>query len=104
MFSAVDTDGSNTIDQKEFLEMMAGKIKEEGSEEDLILSFKVFDFENNGFITVAQFRLILSDIKDFDGLITEEEVEDLISEVDEGGQINYKEFVKSMNAKWPSTP
>ena len=33
MFKAVDKDGSNTIDQKEFLEMMALKVREKDSEE-----------------------------------------------------------------------
>ena len=100
MFKAVDKDGSNTIDQKEFLEMMALKVKEKDSEEELILAFKVFDLDYNGYITVAQLRHILTDIKDYDGLITELEIEELIAEVDEDGQVNYVEFVKTMNSKW----
>ena len=35
MFKAVDKDGSNTIDQKEFLEMMALKVKEKDSEDEV---------------------------------------------------------------------
>ena len=50
MFNAVDKDGSNTIDQKEFLEMMALTIKEKDSEEELITAFKVFDYEGNGYM------------------------------------------------------
>ena len=96
MFSTVDTDGNEQIDQKEFLEMMAGTVKESESEEDLILAFKVFDVENTGCITVAQLRCILADISD----VTDQEIDELISEVDEDGQINYREFVNTMNAKW----
>ena len=103
MFNAVDKDGSNTIDLEEFLEMMALTVKDKDSEEELILAFKVFDPECNGYITVAQLRHILTDIKDYDGLITKEEVDELITEVDEDGQVNYEEFVKTMNTKWGTT-
>ena len=41
MFNEVDADGNGTIDQKEFLAMMARKIKEKDSEEELLLAFKV---------------------------------------------------------------
>ena len=94
MFNEVDADGNGTIDQKEFLEMMSRKIKEKDSEEELILAFKVFDAESNGYITSVQLRQILSTIKDYDSSITEKEVDDLIHEVDDEGQVNYEEFVR----------
>ena len=53
----------------------------------------MFDIESNGYITVAQLRTLLQDIED----VTDGEIEELITEVDEGGQVNYREFVKSMN-------
>ena len=40
MFREVDTDGNDSIDKDEFLEMMGGTVKEEDSEEELILAFK----------------------------------------------------------------
>ena len=97
----MDADGNGTIDQKEFLEMMSRKIKEKDSEEELILAFKVFDIESNGYITVSQLRQILSSIYDFDETITDDEIEELITEVDDEGQVNYEEFVKTMNSKYP---
>ena len=103
MFDEVDADGNGTIDQKEFLAMMHRKIKDKDSEEELILAFKVFDMESNGCITVGQLRQILANIRDFDESITDEEVEELILEVDDEGQVNYEEFVKMMNSKCPST-
>ena len=104
MFNEVDADGNGTIDKDEFLQMMARKIKEKDSEEELIMAFRVFDIESNGYITVGQLRQILSNICDFEESITEDEVEELITEVDEEGQINYEEFVKTMNMKFPATP
>ena len=103
MFCAIDKDGSHTIDIKEFLEMMALTLKEKDSNEELIQAFKVFDFESNGYISVAQLRHILSDIKACDSSVTDDEVEELIMEVDEDGQVNYEEFIKTMNSKWPPT-
>ena len=45
MFREVDTDGNDSIDKDEFLEMMGGTVKEEDSEEELILAFKgIFPF------------------------------------------------------------
>ena len=100
MFSAIDTDGNEQIDKQEFLDMMAATVKEDCSEEDLILAFKVFDIESNGCVTVPQLRCILSDISD----VTDQEIEELITEVDEGGQVNYREFVRTMNAQWRNQP
>ena len=57
MFNEVDADGNGTIDQKEFLAMMARKIKEKDSEEELLLAFKVFDVESNGYISVSYCNL-----------------------------------------------
>ena len=64
------------------------------------MAFKVFDLDKNGYITVAQLRQILTGIKDYDGLITEQEIEELIADVDDEGQINYTDFVRTMNSKW----
>ena len=52
------------------------------------MAFRVFVIESNGYITVEQLRQILSYIYDFEDSITEEEVEEHITEVDEEGQMN----------------
>ena len=43
MINAVDADGSGTIDFPEFLKMMANKVKDEDSEEEIRETFRVFD-------------------------------------------------------------
>ena len=43
MINAVDADGSGTIDFPEFLKMMANKINDENSEEEIREAFRVFD-------------------------------------------------------------
>merc|ERR1711878_135876 len=73
MINEVDADGNGTIDFPEFLNLMARKMKDTDSEEELKEAFKVFD----------------------------EEVDEMIREadVDGDGQVNYEEFVKMMMAK-----
>merc|ERR1711979_117916 len=53
MINEVDADGSGTIDFPEFLTMMARKMKDTDTEEELIEAFKVFDRDGNGFISAA---------------------------------------------------
>jgi len=45
-----DADGNGTIDFPVFLTMMAHKMKDTDSEEEIIEAFKVFDKDGNGFI------------------------------------------------------
>ena len=50
----VDADGNGTIDFPEFLNLMARKMKDSDSEEELREAFKVFDKDGNGFISAAE--------------------------------------------------
>ncbi|CDY67486.1 BnaCnng55240D [Brassica napus] len=74
MINEVDADGNGTIDFPEFLILMAKKMKDTDSEEELKEAFRK---------------------------LTDEEVEEMIREadVDGDGQKNYEEFVKIMMAK-----
>ncbi|XP_075264423.1 neo-calmodulin-like, partial [Convolutriloba macropyga] len=59
MIKDVDIDGSHTIDFNEFLYMMAKKMRDTDSEEELRSAFKVFDKDNKGEIDVEEMRNIL---------------------------------------------
>ena len=95
----VDADGNGTIDFPEFLSLMARKMKDTDTEEELIEAFKVFDRDGNGFISAAELRHVMTNLGE---KLTDEEVDEMIREadVDGDGQINYEEFVKMMMAKW----
>ncbi|KAJ0238974.1 EF-hand domain-containing protein [Hirschfeldia incana] len=100
MINEVDPDGNGTIDFPEFLNLMARKTKEtrDSEEEELREAFRVFDKDQDGFISAADLRHeMLSLVED----LTEEEVDEKIREadVDGDGQINYEEFVKIMMAE-----
>ena len=98
MINEVDADGNGTIDFPEFLTMMARKMKDTDSEEEILEAFKVFDKDGNGFISAAELRHIMTNLGE---KLTDEEVDEMLREadIDGDGQINYEEFVKVMMAK-----
>lgn len=61
-------------------------------------AFKVFDKDNNGFISAAELRHVMTNLGE---KLTDEEVDEMIREadVDGDGQVNYEEFVKMMMGK-----
>ena len=50
MINGVDADGNGTIDFPEFSSLMARKMKDTDTEEELVEAFKVFDRDGHGFI------------------------------------------------------
>ena len=95
MVAEIDKDNSGYVEFPEFATMMAQKMQEATSAEKLIESFRVFDKERSGFVSVAEFRHIneVGDEK-----IPEDVLEQMISYADKDGvgQINYEEFVKRL--------
>jgi len=102
MINEVDQDGNGTLDFEEFLVMMAKKQIQmqnaEDNEEELKEAFKVFDKDNNGYISAAELRHVMTNLGE---KLTDEEVEEMIKEADTDGdgQVNYDEFVKMMMSK-----
>ena len=66
----------------EFLTMMARKMKDTDSEEEIREAFKVFDRDNNGFISAAELRHVMTSIGE---KLTDEEVDEMIREADQDG-------------------
>jgi calmodulin len=95
MINEVDADGNGTIDFPEFLTLMARKMKDTDSEEEILEAFKVFDKDGNGFISAAELRHVMTNLGE---KLTDEEVDEMIREadVDGDGQITYEEFVRMM--------
>ena len=93
LFLEVDEDGGGSIDFDEFMVMMADRMKERDTEEEVIEAFKVFDADASGYITADELRRILMDIGED---VSEEEMNQLILEadLDGNGRIDYDEFNK----------
>ena len=70
----IDADGSGTIDFPEFLTMMARKMKDTDSEEEILEAFKVFDKDGNGFVSAAELRHIMTNLGE---KLTDEEVDEV---------------------------
>ncbi|KAK8542981.1 hypothetical protein V6N12_015556 [Hibiscus sabdariffa] len=97
MIDEVDTDGNGAIEFGEFLNLMARKMKETEAEDDLREAFRVFDKDQDGYISPHELRLVMINIGE---KVTDEELEQMIREadLDGDGQVNYDEFFRMMMA------
>jgi calmodulin len=93
MINEVDIDGNGNIDFKEFLGLMARKMRDTDTDEELIEAFKVFDRDCNGQITAQELKHVMTNLGE---KIEDAEVEEMIKEadLDGDGYINYEEFVR----------
>ncbi|XWS64696.1 hypothetical protein CRYUN_Cryun05aG0025500 [Craigia yunnanensis] len=97
MINEVDIDGNGTIEFGEFLNLMARKMKEAEAEDELKEAFRVFDKDQDGYISPNELRQVMIHIGE---KVTDEELEQMIREadLDGDGQVNYEEFVRMMLA------
>jgi calmodulin len=92
MINEVEAVGNGTIDFPEFLTMMARKMKDTESFDDIVEAFKIFDKDGSGYILATDLRHLLSSSGD------NEELDELIraAYIDDDGRIEYEEFIKKM--------
>ncbi|VDI64645.1 Hypothetical predicted protein [Mytilus galloprovincialis] len=91
LVNEVDIDGNGIIDFQEFLTMMAKKMKDTDTEEEIREAFRVFDKDGSGSISANDLRHIMTNLGD---KLPDEEVDEMIQEadLDGDGQIDYIEF------------
>uniref|UniRef100_A0A336MPM2 CSON004879 protein n=1 Tax=Culicoides sonorensis TaxID=179676 RepID=A0A336MPM2_CULSO len=102
--------GTGLIDEAEFLQWVAKiqALKEESSNsssssvsqqpddditQDLVAAFRVFDRDNNGFITRDELKTAMEMIGEN---VTEQQLSDMLAlaDIDKDGKINYEEFAR----------
>ena len=68
-------------------------------EEEILEGFRVFDQDDDGFISADELRHVMVNLGE---KYTDEKVNDMIREADADGdgQVNYEEFVTMMTSKW----
>ncbi|PVU91881.1 hypothetical protein BB559_003940 [Furculomyces boomerangus] len=99
----IGNDENKFIDFDAFMEILMrpngfnSAINSEGSFNEFVQAFQVFDREGNGFISVGELRYVLTGLGD---RLTEAEVDELLKgvETDANQNINYKEFVKTLTS------
>lgn len=94
MVADLDEDNSGEIDFEEFITFVQRTYADDqiSEEEEVIRAFQTFDKDNNGWLSCAEFKHILTNLGD---RFTEEEVAEVFKEadLDHDGRISYREFV-----------
>lgn len=95
MINEVDAEGNGTIDFPEFLTLMARKMKDTDSVEDILEAFRVFDKDGNGFISATELRYLMTNLSE---TLSDEEVDEMIrqADVDGDGMIDYVAYIKNV--------
>lgn len=91
MIDEIDTDGNGLIDFDEFVDIMASKMKDNDSEEEIAEAFKILDKENLNYITKFSLRQMAHSIGEE---MTEEEINELFKDYcsSNNNQMNFSEF------------
>ena len=85
----MDVDKVGKIDFKQVYSALLQKAKQPESEEDLRDAFKLFDKENTGFISMIDFRHLMTSLGE---KLSEEEFDEIMRElnIEHDGQIYYE--------------
>jgi len=98
MMDEVDTDGNGFIDFHEFLVLMAKKMKESESDQELFEVFLAFDKDGDQLVSREELRRAIERVGEY---ISEEELDELFADadLDRDGKLSYEEFVRVLMAK-----
>ncbi len=82
--------GNGKIEFSEFVTMMSNAMEEKKDGHEMMKAFKVFDKDDNGFISKSELKQVMVSLEG--NKITEQELDEMMSEadLDGDGKINYE--------------
>ncbi|XP_051861866.1 neo-calmodulin-like [Drosophila albomicans] len=95
MINEIDLDGNGTVEFSEFLLAMSIKMCQMPNDDELRETFRVFDKDNNGFITAGQIRGVFLELNTN---LNDEEIDEILREADkdDDGVVSLEDFSKMM--------
>ena len=101
MMSAIDSDGSGSIDFDEFIDMMTARTGDKDTRENINKVFRLFDDDKTGLITIKNLRRVARELGE---TISDEELMEMIERADSDGdgQVSPQDFYAIMTkTKFP---
>merc|ERR1719449_3155 len=98
MIAEVDDDGSGEIEFPEFLSLMASKLQDTDSVEEMREAFLVFDRDKSGSVTASELKHVMNNLGE---QVTDEEVQEMIVEADADGdgELSFDDFLQFIQKK-----
>mmetsp|Transcript_118450 Transcript_118450/g.205743 ORF Transcript_118450/g.205743 Transcript_118450/m.205743 type:complete len:172 (-) Transcript_118450:140-655(-) len=98
MIAEVDDDGSGQIEFPEFLSLMASKLQDTDSIEEMREAFMVFDRDKSGSVSASELKHVMNNLGE---QVTNEEVEEMIREADADGdgELSFDDFLQFIQQK-----
>ena len=95
MFREVDKDPETELNFDEFCKIMAPRLKQADTRDEVMKVFQLFDADGQGFICSRELRKMADDCGE---TMTDDELHDMIAETDKtgDGKISFDEFFKVM--------
>ena len=102
MTNEIDIEGNGTIDFKEFILLMARKMRDYDNEDEYIEAFRIFDKNRNDLISKEELKEAMTIIGQFvwGESPTDEDIEYMIKEADTDGDgfLHYSDFIKKIKS------
>ncbi len=98
MVSNLDIDGKIELDFREFLDLMTARMSDKDSKEDVRKVFRLYDFENTGYITTDNLKKMAKELGE--GLDSSE-LRRMIERADSDGdgKVSFEDFYDIMTSK-----
>merc|ERR1719469_214603 len=98
MIAEVDDDGNESIEFPEFLKLMASKLQDTDSVEEMREAFLVFDRDKSGSVSASELKHVMNNLGE---QVTNEEVEEMIREADADGdgELSFDDFLQFIQRK-----